>query len=100
MGSAREFRLRLLFEKKRDGRFYVCSPDLAGLHLAGSDLDKIRADLEPVIKELLFFNSDFVADTIKWVPSFDQAMHNVKQSLSPPRGQPAEEIFVITGRAA
>lgn len=100
MGQPREFSLKLLFEKKQDGRYYVRSPDLAGLHLASSDFEKIRADLEPVIKELLFYNLEFVADTIKWVPTLDQAMLKLKQKLSPPGGQPTEEIFVITERAA
>jgi len=100
MGQAREFRLRLFFERRADGRFYVRSPDLAGLHLAGSDFEKIQDDLEPVIKELLFYNLDFVADKIRWVPSFDEAIGDIKRSLSPPVDQPAEAIYVITGRAA
>lgn len=100
MGKAKEFAIELRFEKKRDGRFYVRSPNLTGLHLAGSDLEKIRADLEPIVKDLLFHNSDFVADTIRWVPSLEQVTHEMTRPL-PPRGpESVERFLVITGRAA
>lgn len=99
MGKPKEFRLKLIFEKRRDGRFYIHSPDLPGLHLAGSDLDKIQADLDPVIKELLYFNMDFAAETIKWLPGLDYIKSRMKQPPSP-GNKPAEEIYVITGRAA
>lgn len=100
MAEAREFALKLLVQRKDDGQFCISSPNLPGLHLAGHDLDKIRADLEPIIKDLLYFNTDFVADQIKWVPSLEQVMHDVKQALSPSEPRAAEELFVITGRAA
>lgn len=100
MGRAREFAIQLLFEKRRDGRFYVHSPNLAGLHLAGRNLDKIRADLEPIIKELLYRNADFVADKIKWFSSLEQVTRELTRP-APPREPKSEEHFlVITGRAA
>jgi len=100
MAKPREFRLKLIYEKRRDGRFYIHSSDLPGLHLAGSDLDRLQADLEPVIKELLFFNWDFVAEKIKWLPPLDLVKSRLGRSPSPPGDKPAEEIYVITGRAA
>lgn len=100
MAKAREFALKLLVERKEDGRFCISSPNLPGLHLAGKDLDKIRSDLAPVIKDLLYFNSDFIADKIKWVPSLEQVMLDIKQALSPREPRAAEEILVISGRAA
>lgn len=100
MAKTREFALKLLVRRKDDGRFCISSPNLPGLHLAGQDLDKIRADLEPIVKDLLYFNTDFVADQIKWVPSLEQAGHDVKQALSPSEPRAVEELFAITGRAA
>jgi len=101
MAPLSEFLIEILFEKGRDGRFYVHSPNLAGLHLAGRDLSAIRADLEPIVKELLFHNLDFVADQIRWVPSLDEVVSHLTKPSSPP--EPRSEgsnYLVITGRAA
>ena len=96
MVGTKQFHLKLLFEKK-DGLFSVRSPNLPGLHMAGQDLDKIRADIEPIIKDLLLFNSDIATEEIRWVPSLEQAIHDVGRRLSEPQ---FEDIYVITGRAA
>ncbi|HKO10122.1 MAG TPA: hypothetical protein VJ487_20630 [Alphaproteobacteria bacterium] len=72
MTAAKEFMIQILFKKSGDGRFHVHSPDLAGLHLAGRDLATIRADLEPIVKDLLFYNSNVIADKIRWVPRLEE----------------------------
>ena len=98
MGQAAKFIIELLLEKKGDGRFYVRSPNLAGLHLASSDIEAIRADIEPVVKDLLFYNKNFRADEIAWVPSLEQ----ITDAMSQPRheAESVEKFLVITGRAA
>jgi len=98
MGKATTFVIELFFEKKGDGRFYVQSPNLAGLHLAGRDIETIRADIEPIVKDLLLYNSKFHADEIVWVPSLEQITHAV---TGPQRASDSVEKFlVISGRAA
>lgn len=98
MGQAAKFIIELLLEKKGDGRFYVRSPNLAGLHLAGSDIEAIRADIEPVVKDLLFYNKNFRTDEIVWVPSLEQ----ITEAMTQPRREieSVEKFLVITGRAA
>jgi len=101
MVEGKEFLIQILFEKSRDGRFHVHSPELAGLHLAGRDLRKIRADLEPIVKELLFHNSNVIADKIRWVPSLEEVVRQMTQPSTAPKEEAGERNFlVITGRAA
>lgn len=52
---ATEFAVRIEF-RHGDGRCYISSPDLVGLHLAGPDMAALRNDLEPVIKDLVYYN--------------------------------------------
>ena len=98
MGKTAKFVIELLLEKKGDGRFYVRSPNLAGLHLASSDLEAIRADIEPVVKDLLYHNEHFQADEIAWLPSLEQ----ITEAMTQPRrdADSVEKFLVITGRAA
>lgn len=98
MGKAATFVIELLLEKKGDGRFYVRSPNLAGLHLASSDLKAIRADIEPVVKDLLYFNKNFQADEITWLPSLEQITESMTRPASD--GESVEKFLVISGRAA
>jgi hypothetical protein len=93
MAKAREFKIQILFEREPDGRFRVRSPTLDGLHLAGRDLKKLCADLDPIVKDLLFHNLDFVADRIRWSPSLEHVAREMTRS-PPPRD------LLITGRAA
>ncbi|HXQ66715.1 MAG TPA: hypothetical protein VN980_09100 [Alphaproteobacteria bacterium] len=101
MTAAKEFMIQILFKKSADGRFHVHSPNLAGLHLAGRDLATIRADLEPIVKDLLFYNSNVIADKIRWVPSLEEVVCQMTQPSSAPEPQAVEQKFLmITGRAA
>jgi len=97
------FVAQVTFVKRPDGRFHIHSPGIPGLHLAGRDLDKLRADLEPIVKELLFHNHNIVVDQLSWVPSLDDTFKKAKAHqptpLPPPKpGKPS--FFVIVGHAA
>lgn len=96
MTGANKFHLRLLVQKSKDGRFSISSPTLPGLHMAGKDLEKIHADLEPIIKDLLWHNSEFAVDRIEWVPSLEQVIQNVNEALSDQQ----EAVYVVTGKRA
>jgi hypothetical protein len=63
-----EFEIRLVYDQRSDGRFHIHSPSVPGLHLSGSDLAVLTADIEPLVRELLFRNSGVVVDSIRWVP--------------------------------
>ena len=101
MAAPKEFMIQILFKRSSDGGFHVHSPNLAGLHLAGRDLTAIRADLEPIVKELLFFNANVIADHIRWVSSLEDVMRQMTQPSSAPEPQPGEQSYLmITGGAA
>jgi len=97
------FVARVKFEKRPDGRFHIQSPNIPGLHLAGRDLDQIRADLEPIVKDLLFHNLNIVVDKLSWVPSIDAVVRKLKagEPARPPEPSPGKPSFlVIVGHAA
>jgi hypothetical protein len=101
VGEPKEFAIQLLFLRCEDGRFRVHSPDVPGLHLAGSDLAAIRTDIEPIIKDLLYFNSKLIIDQIHWVPSLEGIVAEMAESKSaPPTKDRSSEFLVIVGRAA
>jgi len=101
MAGTTEFFIQVLFQKDTDGRVRVRSPQLAGLHLAGKDLDTILADLNPIVKDLLYHNSNFIADEIRWVPSLEEALRPMRDSVIPHAPHPEKEsLLVITARAA
>jgi predicted RNase H-like HicB family nuclease len=77
MAKAREFTLDLFFEKHTDGRYFIRCYDLPGFHMAGMDWDALRADLEPVIKDLLWHNSEIAVDTMRWVPTLSDIAHRL-----------------------
>jgi len=102
-GEDTEFVAQVRFEKRPDGRFHIRSPNIPGLHLAGRDLEKIRADLEPIVKDLLFHNLNVVVDKLSWVPSIDAMVTRLKagEPASPPEPRPGKPSFlVILGHAA
>jgi hypothetical protein len=95
-----EFAIELVFTKRRNGRCYVHSPSIPGLHLAGSDLELIRADIEPSVKDLLLHNSGIVVDQIRWVPSLEQITQSIKDDTPPSQPPPGKPTYlVIVGRA-
>src|SRR5215470_10719340 len=98
MAAQKKFGIQILFRKDRTGRIHVHSPDVAGLHLAGRDLNAIRADLEPILKDILFHNLDFVADKIQWVPSLEEVARLMTASPASQERRTREQKFLmITG---
>ena len=95
-----EFAVRVLFRHDDEGRCYIESPDLIGLHLAGSDLDAMRRELDTIIKDLVWFNHDRVIDKIRWIPSLDEVAAKFKAATE--RNLTAEhtEVCVINLRNA
>jgi hypothetical protein len=101
MAALGEFGIQLYYDRRSDGRFHIHSPNIPGLHLAGPDLDAIKVDVEPLIKDLLFHNSGIVVDTIEWIPSLEEIVSQLKQSaaVTRPVGEQSK-LLLITGRAA
>jgi hypothetical protein len=83
---------------QRDGRFYARSSDVPGLHLAGPDIDALHRDIEPVLKDLLWHNSDIVVDKLAWVPS----LKDLAAKLKGPQVRPVtgEQTYLITVKDA
>ena len=95
------FVIQLLFDKRGDGRFHVHSPDVPGLHLAGRDLEAIRADVEPILTDILLHNSGMVVDEIEWHPSLDEMVKIITGKAPAPSEAPPETNFLlIRGHAA
>lgn len=42
--------------EERDGRYFAFSDDLPGLHLCGSSIDAVRADIGPMIEQMYLLN--------------------------------------------
>jgi hypothetical protein len=91
-----EFAIQLLFDKAHDGRIHVHSPNIPGLHLAGDDLESIRADIEPIVKDLLFHNSNVVVDRIRWVPSLEEVVRQMAEHAP----EPKSKYLMIVAHAA
>lgn len=72
--------LEIFYEKHSDGRYYIKSNDVPGLHLAGTNFSALQSDLDVVVKDLLLHNLGFAAESVTWVPSPDDA----KQMLDRP----------------
>jgi hypothetical protein len=89
-----EFAIQLVFDKRHDGRIHVHSPNVPGLHLAGSDLQSIESDIEPIVKDLLLHNANMVVDRIRWVPSLEDV---VRQMATP---EPRSKVLMISAHAA
>jgi hypothetical protein len=69
-----EFSIEVLFDRRADGRYHIHSPNVPGLYLVGTDLHALNADVEPVVKDLLYSNRQMIVDTIRWVPSLDDVV--------------------------
>jgi predicted RNase H-like HicB family nuclease len=72
-----EFAVRIEF-RRGDGRCYISSPDLPGLHLAGDDLDALRNQLDTIIKDLVWHNYNRVIDKLRWIPNLDEIVEKYK----------------------
>jgi hypothetical protein len=103
MPDENEFEIRLVYDRREDGRFHIHSPSVPGLHLSGSDLNRLTVDIEPLVRELLLRNSGVVVDTIKWVPPLEEMMERLHHPAAAARATPTpgeSRVLVITGRAA
>ena len=89
--SAGECSIELLFDRRSDGRYYVHSPDVPGLHLAGPDIDALRADVEPAVKDLLKYNRNLSVGKIRWVPSLDEVLKRLEKPADQRR-----EVYLVT----
>ena len=69
-----EFSIELLFDQRSDGRYFIHSPHVPGLRLAGPDLEALCADIEPAVKDLLQHNRELAVESIRWVPSIDEVL--------------------------
>jgi hypothetical protein len=61
--------IELKFDRHDDGRYHIHSPDLPGLHLAGMNLDALRADFDSVLRDLLKGNANATAERIHHIPN-------------------------------
>jgi hypothetical protein len=95
MAAPQEVRLELVFEKQQDGRYYVKSSDLPGFRLAGTDFDALHRDLDHVVSDLLLYNSNFIVESLRWVPTIAE----VKQHLQKP-GPEGRALYVVSGTIA
>src|SRR5438128_3129922 len=88
MHASTEFSICVHFDKAEDGRYYVHSPNVIGLHLAGTDIDLIRREIETIVKDLLLLNHQITANEIRWVPSLDHVVKQLKGDAGTcPRGK-------------
>jgi hypothetical protein len=96
------FAIELLFDKRRDGRFHVHSPSVPGFHLAGRNIEVIRADIEPALRDILLHNSKVVVDRIEWYPSLAEVAKRMIEPDTPtPEPAPGKTNFLlIFGHAA
>jgi hypothetical protein len=70
-GLAAVQELNIFYEKHGDGRYYIRSLDVPGLHLAGTDFADLQKDLTTAVKALLHYNLGFTVESIKFVPCPD-----------------------------
>ena len=71
----REFSIELYFDHRPDGIYHIHGPSLPGFHLAGDDFAALKRDIEPVVKDLLFYNRGITVENIRWVPSLDDVQN-------------------------
>ena len=92
-----EFQIELIFEKRTDGVYKVHSPSLPGLYLTSESFDTLRSDIDPAVKDLLYFNKNISADNIRWIPPLDEAQ---EQMTKPQDGSWAETYIITPSDAA
>ena len=68
------FSIEFLFDQRSNGRYFIHSPHVPGLRLAGPDLEALCADIEPAVKDLLQHNRKLAVESIRWVPSIDEVL--------------------------
>ena len=89
--TASEFSIQLLFDQMSDGRYFIHSPHVPGLRLAGFNLEALRADIEPAVKDLLFHNRNLNVESIRWVPSIDEVL----EELERPKEKDNKQTYLV-----
>ena len=97
IAMSRQTHVEVLFERHSDGRYYVHSPNLPGLHLAGEDIDTIRKDLKTIMKDLFWHNLNLIIDEIQFVPDLENIVRELKGLPPEPSGS---ETYVVTLKEA
>ncbi len=86
-----EFSIQLLFDQMSNGRYFIHSPHVPGLRLTGFNLDALRADIEPAVKDLLFHNRNLDVESIRWVPSIDEVLEELKR----PKKKDKKQTYLV-----
>lgn len=96
----REFYATVIFERRDGDHFHIHSPDVPGLHLAGRNFDELHKLLETAVKDLFWFNSEIIIDSIRWVPSLADVGKQMTSPDEPPSNQERRVYVVEVQRAA
>ena len=67
--------ITVTFTELEEGRIYVSSPDLPGLHIVSPDRELLRRDIPVAIKDLLHYGHNLTAE-VKFVPSLNEILSN------------------------
>lgn len=95
MGTTKEVSVRIQFKRLDEGRCYISSADIPGLHMAGPDIEALNAELETIVKDLLFHNDDIVVDQLRWVPTLDAVAERFKGGRKPSQLDREERTYVL-----
>lgn len=96
----REFYAEVIFERRDGDHFYVHSPDIPGLHLAGRNFDELNSLLETAVKDIFWFNSQIIIDSIRWVPNLAEVSKKMKSPDELPSKEERRVYVVNVQRAA
>lgn len=89
----REFYATVIFEQRDGDHFYIHSPDVPGLHLAGRSFDELHKLLPTAIKDLYWHNSEIVIDSIRWLPNLADFSRN--GGIEPPKGGQERRVYAV-----
>ena len=81
MAEVKEFAMRVEFRHDSEGRCYISSPDLPGLHLAGDNMEILRGQLDKIIRDLARHNLNISIGRLRWVPSLDEVTEKHRHFL-------------------
>ena len=77
--ATQEISIEMVYERLSDGRYHVTSEDVPGFQMVGLDIDAIQNDIDEVIRDLLRYNSGFVVEELRWVPSLEDVKHHLQK---------------------
>jgi len=81
--------IELRFDRHDDGRVHIHSPDLPGLHLAGTNLDALRGDLDSALRDLMSGNANASVERIHYIP-------NLANQFAVDPALPTRETCIVT----